>query len=190
MKQADKESGRSPVIIGAAGTVALLVIFFGVVTLANGTLESALQEFYRLWYWVLLLAAGFGFQLGLYLHIKNRVREKITGATAEVAASGAISTGSMIACCTHGLINLLPILGVSAAAAFLAQYQQPLIMLGVFSNLVGVTIMLGIAKRQDVLPDNLLGRIVARWNVITIRYATIAVGVLAIIGSTYWSYLQ
>ena len=173
------------------GTGILLIIFFGVVTLANGTLASAMQEFQRLWYWVLLLAAGFGFQLGLLFHIKNTIREKMAGATAEVAASGTVTTGSMIACCSHGLANLLPMLGVSAAAAaFLVQYQQPLILLGVFSNLVGITIMLGIAKKHDVLPHNLLGSLVKSWDVLVVRYAMIIIGVVAVIGSTYWSYIK
>jgi len=186
----NKFSGVKPLYFGLTGTAILLIIFFGVVTLANGSLASAMQEFQRLWYWVLLLAAGFGFQLGLFFHIKNTIREKMTGATAEVAASGTITTGSMVACCSHGLVNLLPMLGLSAAAAFLAHYQLPLILLGVFSNIVGITIMLGIAKKHGVLPHNLLGRLVERWNVRIVRYATIIVGVVTIIGTTYWSYIQ
>ena len=182
--------GVKPLVSGMCGTSALLIVFFSIVTLANGSLEAAFTEFTRLWYWVLLLAVGFGFQLGLFFHIKNTVREKMAGATAEVAASGTISTGSMIACCSHGLVNLLPMLGVSAAAAFLARYQQPLILLGVFSNLAGITIMLEIAKKHGVMPDNLLGRLAEHWNMRALRYVTIVVGVLVIIVSTYLSHLN
>ena len=99
-------SGIKPVHIGLAGTTMLLIVFFGVVFLANGSIESTLHEFYRLWYWVLILAGGFGFQLGLFFHIKKSVIEKMACATTEVAASVTISTGSMVACCAHGLVNL------------------------------------------------------------------------------------
>lgn len=179
-----------PLYVGLGGTAALLIVFFTVVFLANGSIESAFHEFYRLWYWVLLLAGGFGFQLGLFFHIKKSIREKMTGATTEVAASGTITTGSMVACCAHGLVNLLPIVGLSAAAAFLARYQLPLILLGVFSNLVGITIMLGIAKKHNVLPHNSFGELVQHWNLQAVRYITVIVGALTITGSSYWSYIN
>jgi YHS domain-containing protein len=144
---------RAP-IIGALGGLSLLIIFFSIVTLANGSFGSAFNEFQRIWYWLLLLASGFGFQLGLFVHLKQSVKEKMASATAEVAASGTISTGSMIACCSHALVNVLPILGISAAAAFLAQYQLPFILIGVFSNLIGITIMLGILQKHGLLPQS------------------------------------
>lgn len=189
-KHPGRETGINPLYAGLSGMAGLLFVFFGVVFLANGSIESALREFNRLWYWVLLLAGGFGFQLGLFFHIRKTVKEKMAGATAEVAASGTISTGSMVACCAHGLVNLLPVLGLSAAAAFLARYQLPLILLGVFSNLFGITIMLGIARKHDALPHNLPWRLVSKGNLTIARYATLIIGILVIIGSSYWSYIN
>ncbi|GAB4336695.1 MAG: hypothetical protein Kow0089_07290 [Desulfobulbaceae bacterium] len=185
-----RESGPGvpPILAGCIGMSALFAVFFTVVTLANGSIGSALQEFSRLWYWVILLAAGFGFQLGLFFHIRQTVRKNISGATTEVAASGTISTGSMIACCAHGLVNLLPIVGLSAAAAFLAKYQLPFILLGVFSNLFGMTIMLDIAARHEALPENSFGKWIRSLNLKAVRYATLLVGLGVVLGSAYRTY--
>lgn len=180
------KSKISPPAAGAVGTGILLMVFFGIVTLANGSFDSALQEFSRIWYWVLILATGFGFQLGLFIYLKQRVAEKTTAVTAEVAASGTVTTGSMVACCAHGLVNVLPLVGVSAAAAFLATYQLPLILIGVFSNLVGITIMLGIIKKHGLLPHNALGRYVEAHSMRKFRNGLIAVG-LVVVALTFFS---
>lgn len=166
--------------IGILGTMSLIILFLTVVVLANETVGFALSEIQRLWYWVLLLSAGFGFQLGIFIHIRHTLHERMVGATAEIAASGAVSTGSMIACCSHGLVNLLPIFGISAAAAFLARYQLPFMLFGVFSNLVGVTIMLGLARKNSVLFKNQLMSTIAQWNMRLIRLVLIVSGIIAI----------
>jgi len=175
-----------PVVFGTLGVGVLLVIFFGIVTLANGSIGSAFQEFKRIWYWIFILASGFGFQLGLFTYLKQRIAEKTIGATAEVAASGTVTTGSMVACCAHGLVNVLPLVGISAAAAFLATYQTPLILIGVFSNLVGVTIMLGIIQKHNLLPQNAFGHFVAGHNMKKFRNGLIAVGVI-VVALTFFS---
>jgi len=166
--------------VGILGAVSLILLFLTVVILANGTISFALLEIQRLWYWVLLLAAGFGLQLGLFLHIRHTLQQRMVGATAEVAASGAVSTGSMIACCSHGLVNLLPIFGISAAAAFLARYQLPFILFGVFSNLVGVTIMVGLAQENNIVFSNPFLRSLVRLNMKMIRLFLIITGIVAI----------
>jgi YHS domain-containing protein len=176
-----KEAGNNrPVIFGALGVGILLLVYFGIVTLANGSFGSALDEFRRIWYWIVILASGFGFQLGLFTYLKQRITEKTTIATAEVAASGTVSTGSMVACCAHGLVNVLPLVGVSAAAAFLATYQLPLILIGVFSNLVGITIMLGIIHKHGLLPHNAFGEYVAAHSMRKFRNGLIAVGIFVV----------
>ncbi len=179
-------SNVSPVAVGTIGAGVLLLIFFGIVTLANGSLGSALQEFKRIWYWIFILASGFGFQLGLFTYLKQRIAEKTTAVTAEVAASGTVTTGSMVACCAHGLVNVLPLVGVSAAAAFLATYQTPLILIGVFSNLVGITIMLGIIQKHSLLPQNAFGNFVAGHSMKKFRNGMIAVGVV-VVALTFFS---
>lgn len=166
--------------IGLLGTASLVILFLTVVMLTNSTIGFALSEFKRLWYWVLLLSTGFGLQLGLFVHIRYVLQQRLAGATAEVAASGAVSTTSMIACCSHGLVNLLPIFGISAAAAFLARYQLPFILFGVFSNLVGVTAMLGLAQKNEIQFVNPLLQTMARFNMNLVRLLLIVAELIAI----------
>lgn len=168
------------VAVGIVGTIALLLVFLTVVILANNSVNGVFAEIQRLWYWVLLLSGGFGFQLGLFIHIRHTLHQRMTGATAEVAASGAVSTGSMIACCSHGLVNLLPFFGISAAAAFLARYQLPFILLGVFSNLIGVTIMVGLAKKNNIIFTHPLLKGFTKVNMKLLRMFLIIFGIIAI----------
>jgi hypothetical protein len=56
----------------------------------------------------------------------------------------------MVACCAHHVTDVLPILGVSAAAVFLNQYQDVFIIVGVLSNLIGITVMLRIIQKHDL----------------------------------------
>ncbi len=166
---------------GIIGSSLLLLLFLTVVILANSSMTFALIEIKRLWYWVLLLASGFGLQLGLFFHIRYQVQQKMVGATAEVAASGAVSTGSMIACCSHGLVNLLPIFGISAAAAFLARYQLPFILFGVFSNLIGVTIMMGLVQKNDIKFRNTILNSLAHLNLTATRLILAVTGLVSIV---------
>ncbi len=140
-----------PVLFGIGGAAGLLSVYFGILTLAE-SFNYALFQFSEMWYWILILAAGFGLQLGLHVHIKAALRARQAGATASVAASGGVSTVAMVACCAHHAVDFLPILGLSAAAVFLVEYQTAFILLGVFSNLVGVTMMLRIMEKHGIQP--------------------------------------
>src|SRR3989344_3722348 len=66
----------------------------------------ALNEFKRLWVWLVPLSIGFGTQIGLYTSIKYDATIK-AGAT----TCGTISGGSMVACCSHYLLNIIPLIG-------------------------------------------------------------------------------
>ena len=136
-----------PIIVGVSGSIGLLIIYFGILAWVN-SFSHALEQFSQMWYWILILVTGFGIQLGLYSYVRFNIRTKATGATAEIAAAGGISTGSMIACCAHHITDVLPIIGLSAAAVFLVKYQLPFILLGIFSNLVGITMMLHIIQKH------------------------------------------
>jgi len=48
----------------------------------------------------------------------------------------------MAACCAHHLVDLLPILGLSAAALFLSEYQEQLLIFGILANVIGIAMML------------------------------------------------
>lgn len=146
------------IIIGLTASFSLLALYFGVLSLAN-SFAHAIEQFSDMWYWMLILVAGFGFQVGLYFYIRESIRQKqMKNPTVTVAASGGISTGSMVACCLHHLVDVLPILGLAALAVFLAQYQLFFIILGVLANIVGIIIMLEIIQKHQ-LSEGFLKRI-------------------------------
>src|SRR3989344_5043306 len=60
---------------------------------------------------------------------------------AEIAVSGTVSGGSMVACCIHFALNVAPILGFSGLAAFLMVYQKWFFGLGILSNVIGITVL-------------------------------------------------
>jgi hypothetical protein len=62
--------------------------------------------------------------------------------------SGASSTLAMVACCAHHAVDVLPILGLSAAAAFLAEYKKALMWVGLGTTLLGIAVMLIILYRE------------------------------------------
>lgn len=140
---------KKHILVGVSAAALLLLVYLGIITLAQG-LEHALDQSYRLWYWVAALAGGFGIQAGLFSYIRRSLRERRAVATASVAASGGISIGSMAACCAHHLSDVLPLLGLSGLAAFLVNYQLFFIIAGVLSNAVGITVMLETMQRHGL----------------------------------------
>lgn len=64
--------------------------------------------------------------------------------------SPACPLSTILACCAHHLTDLLPLMGLAAAAAFLTHYQLVFILVGVVSNLLGLTYMLSIIARHHL----------------------------------------
>jgi hypothetical protein len=154
---------KKHILIGFAAALLLLFIYSGIITWLQGV-EHILLQARQLWYWILALAAGFGIQAGLFSALRQGIRLKKTRSprtTAAMAASGSVSTGSMIACCAHHISDVLPLLGISGAAIFVVKYQLFFIIAGVLSNIIGITIMLdtmqhcGLSTKLDKLPLNL-----------------------------------
>lgn len=170
-----------PFIVGATGAAALLAVYFLIMILST-TVTAALVEFSSLWYWMVLLSGGFGVQLGLYVRIRQRLKQRTTSAAAEVSTAGGVSTVSMIACCAHHVADVLPLLGVSAAALFLTRFQLPFILLGVFSNIFGITMMVKLMTKHGLLAkNNPLAGIGVRGLAGT-QVAVVTVGVLTVLG--------
>lgn len=125
-----------PLQFGASALVLLLAIYFGVVSLISG-MKFALDQFATFWYFIVPLALGFGIQVGLYTYLKNLVGHH--GASGKVVAvSGTTSTAAMVSCCSHYLVNILPILGVTGFLAVVAEYQVELFWLGLVFNAAGI----------------------------------------------------
>ncbi len=123
----------------AAGVLAgliLLGLYFGIVSLVSGP-GFAGSQFGAYWYFIVALAAGFGIQIGLYAYLRQSLRHG--DASGRVAAvTGTTSTAAMVSCCTHYLVNILPILGATGIATLAAQYQVELFWVGIAMNLFGI----------------------------------------------------
>ena len=132
---------------GTGAALMLLAVYFGILTLVSGW-GFAQSQFSDFWYFIVSLAIGFGIQIALYQYIK-RIVHTGQGMGKVVGISGATSTAAMISCCTHYLVNLLPILGVTGLVTFAAQYQVKLFWVGIVFNLAGITYM---ANRVSKLP--------------------------------------
>ncbi|MBI2288572.1 MAG: hypothetical protein HYU83_06340 [Chloroflexi bacterium] len=171
---------KKHIMVGTGSAALLIIIYLGFLTWAQG-LSHALEQTATLWYWVLSLAGGFGVQAGLFSFIRDSIRERQAIATGSVAASGGVSAGSMAACCAHHLSDVLPILGLSGAAIFLARYQLFFIILGVLSNIIGITIMLETIQRHALCP------LVAgwRWNMNLVKKGAIVSATLILV-ATFW----
>ncbi|MDP3995754.1 MAG: hypothetical protein Q8P74_00705, partial [bacterium] len=175
---------RKPVFLGVTAGFFLLFFYFLILTLAN-SFSHALEQFSQMWYWIAALVAGFGLQVGLYFYIRATFCLKQTASpTAAVATSGGISTGSMIACCLHHLADVLPLIGLAAAAVFLTQYQLWFIFLGILSNVIGIVIMLEIIQKHNLAGDFLKKVLV--YNMGRIKKVAIGSSLILLLISFFW----
>jgi len=123
-------------LYGLLAGVGLLIFYLSVVSIFQG-IEFAFLNLRNLWYLLFPLAIGFGIQIGLFISIKHTAQ--LTGT---VAGTGTISGGSMVACCSHFLLNMIPIAGASGLAIFLVKYQSWFLGVGIISNIAGITLMI------------------------------------------------
>lgn len=120
---------------GAGAATALIVLYFSILTLVSGW-NFTQSQFSENWYWIIVLSFGFGTQIALFTYLRARHREQVSAKV--VAASGTTSTIAMISCCSHYLVNVLPVIGISGLVAVVGQYQTELFGLGIFLNLLGI----------------------------------------------------
>ena len=144
-----------PVTIGMLGALGLAAFYLGIVTLLESW-AHALDLFREDAPFVVPIILGFGTQVGLYtylklgLHLANGTR----AAGALTGTTGSTSTLAMVACCAHHVTDVLPLLGLSGAAVFLAQYKVPFMVAGLLSNLAGIAVLLNMlwsSKRRTEL---------------------------------------
>ncbi len=171
-------------IIGIIASFALIGLYFLIMMLL-APFNLVLLQFKEMWYWILLLAIGFGIQIGMFTFVRTYVKNN--SATKTVAATGTMSTGSMIACCAHHLTDVLPLIGLSAAALFLQQYQTSLLLLGIFSNFVGILLMIRIIKNSSIETKSIIINKFANYNLSFMIKFTVLIGLLTIIISISYS---
>jgi hypothetical protein len=122
---------------------ALMAVYLGIVSLAESP-QRAVELFREDKAFVIPIMLGFGAQVGLYTLLKKGLYlpAGVPAGGATTAASGGISTMAMAACCAHRVADVLPLVGLSAAAAFLANWKIPFLVVGLISNLIGIAVML------------------------------------------------
>lgn len=101
------------------------------------------------WY-VIPIWVTFGVQAALYSILRFRLFVPGTSrhSGALVGTSGGTSVIAMVACCLHHVTDVLPVLGLSAAATFLTRYQRPFMLLGLGMNILGIIVMLIVLYRE------------------------------------------
>ena len=153
-----------PILAFVLGTSIIAGVYFGILTWAQGW-ESALQIFLLNRAYVIPIWISFATQAALYSILRFQLFLPVTssepyGAWAPMkgvmGTSGGASVTAMVACCLHHVTDVMPILGVSAAATFLTRYQRPFMLLGLGMNILGVLVMLVVLYReyQKVKPSS------------------------------------
>jgi hypothetical protein len=132
------------VVAGFIGAAALLLVYFGIITIAQGV-GHAIEQLTADAVFVGLIALGFGTQVALFLELRAVDRHHRASAAVTAAGTGT-SAAAMLACCAHHLVDLLPLVGLSAAAVFLNAYKTPLFLVGIAMNVVGIVV---VARRLD-----------------------------------------
>lgn len=136
-----------PILAGVIGMLSLILFYWLILFVATGDWYHPVQQFIEYKYWISPLIIGFGIQMGLFWYIRSGLH--LDGsAKGAVATGAATSTVAMVACCAHHVVDLLPILGLSAAALFLTEYQTYFFALGIFSNIIGIVVMVYIIKKK------------------------------------------
>lgn len=134
------------IALGALGAAALIGLYLGLVTWAQGP-AHALELLWGDRVFVGLISAGFGTQVGLFTYLRLLQRAMARESVALTGAGTATSSVSMVACCAHHLADVLPIVGLSGLAVFLVEFRTPLMLLGVATNVVGIVVMLHQLRR-------------------------------------------
>ena len=131
---------------GIVASSILLAIYVSLVSLISG-FDFMLSQFSEFWYFILSLAVGFGIQVVLYTYLRNAIKNhdspgNLPAGRQVLAVSGTTSTVAMISCCTHYLVNLLPILGAVGVITVISQYQIQFFWVGLAFNFAGIVYML------------------------------------------------
>lgn len=132
------------------GALLIAGVYFGILIWAQGR-DSALSLFLSNRWYVIPIWISFGIQAALYSILRFRLFVPTTSAAhtgAVMGTSGGTSVTAMVACCLHHVTDVLPVLGLSAAATFLTRYQRPFMLVGLGMNIVGIIVMLVVLYRE------------------------------------------
>lgn len=141
-------------LLGLLASFAIVGIYLGMNTLTSDWYFAKVQFSEYRW-WIISLAIGLGLQVTLYTLFRAHHRGlKKTAVNSSLAASGGVSVVAMMACCSHYLATVIPLLGVSflsaTAMASLVQYQPYFFLAGVVSCLFGIGLMLRMMRKHGM----------------------------------------
>jgi len=148
-----------------------LLAFYLIVSSLLGGFSFAIENFVRLWYWMIPLVVGFGIQIGMFFYVKDAMHAKAAG---QAAASTGISAGSMVACCAHHIADIAPFLGITALGLLLTKYQSTLLLIGVLSNILGITYMYSMINTN-----------IPRQRMKAVFYSLLGLSIIIVLAS-YW----
>ena len=131
--------GSRSVAAGFVAAAALLSVYIGIISLAQGV-DHAFEQLTADALFVGLIAVGFGTQIGLFVELRTVDRRHRAAAGVTAAGTGT-SAAAMLACCAHHLVDLLPLVGLSAAAVFLNAYKTPLFLVAIAMNVIGIVVI-------------------------------------------------
>lgn len=139
-----------PAAAGTLGALFLAGLYFAIVSWAE-SLGHALELFWEDRLIVIPIILGFGVQVALYAVLKMHLYAPVTDTGASGALTGAgggMSTLAMVACCAHHVTDVLPLVGLTAAATFLAEYRIPFMLVGLGTTILGIAVILTILVRE------------------------------------------
>jgi len=142
-------------LFGAAAALAIIGIYLGMNTLTSDWYFARVQFGEYRW-WIISLAIGLGVQVTLFTFFRAGMRgHRLKGVKSSLAASGGVSTTAMMACCSHYLATVVPVLGIpflsASAVSALAEYQVYFFLAGVISCLFGIGLMLRMMNRHGMI---------------------------------------
>ena len=127
------------IVYGILAIIIVLALNFTVLYILNFPL-MATEIIKKYWILLFLLIGGFGLQIGLFTYFRGL--NAISCST--TVASGGISGVSMVLCCSHYLLNILPFLGALigiSALTSLSKYTLQFLLIGIVSNAIGIGII-------------------------------------------------
>lgn len=141
-------------LLGVLASFAIVGLYLGMNTLTSDWYFARVQFSEYRW-WIISLAIGLGIQVTLFTLFRAHLRgKKKTAANSTMAASGGVSALAMMACCSHYLATLIPLLGVSflsaTAVASLEQYQVYFFLAGIVSCLLGIGLMVRMMRKHGM----------------------------------------
>ncbi len=132
------------------GSTLIAGIYFGILIWAQGS-DAVPSIFLPNRWYVIPIWFTFGIQAALYSVLRFRLFIPTTSSRhsgALMGTSGGTSVTAMVACCIHHVTDVLPVLGISAAATFLTRYQRPFMLGGLGMNVIGILVMLTVLYRE------------------------------------------